>query len=251
MNTREQIGMELNGIGFEIGAYFNPWPHSAKAQVFYVDKYSRAELRELFKKDPNLQNSNYDIDRIPQTHHIESGEVCSSLPNDFFDFCLSSHMLEHAEDPIRTLAVWLTKLKIGGRLIAFVPDSGNPFDKMRAISDFKELLGRRMYEGVKKECLYKRMMEWCLLVDRLSESEAKKKVKAMIAAGNDIHFNVWDLTALKTFIENCKMIFDSAPEVSGVSINFLESFEIEKISPEGGENLICLTKIKRSNVATS
>lgn len=60
------------------------------------------------------------VDRWDQ----EEGDAQSleGVPLNHYDFCYSSHCLEHLRDPIRAIARWLEVTKIGGIIYVAVPD---------------------------------------------------------------------------------------------------------------------------------
>jgi len=75
------------------------------------------------------------VDRIPTGETVPNLEGAKSvadiiadvtedipIPNDSADTIITRHILEHSTDIIKTLKIWISKLKLDGRLIIAVPD---------------------------------------------------------------------------------------------------------------------------------
>jgi SAM-dependent methyltransferase len=55
---------------------------------------------------------------------FKDGGDAMRLPEGWFDFCFSSHCLEHLDDPIAALEHWNTRIKPGGVLFLYLPHPG-------------------------------------------------------------------------------------------------------------------------------
>ena len=64
----------------------------------------------------------------------------SSVQNDSYDFCFSSHSLEHIANPLKAISEWLRIIKNNGHLIIIVPEKSVCFDHKRNYSKFSTLL---------------------------------------------------------------------------------------------------------------
>ena len=64
----------------------------------------------------------------------------SSVENDCYDFCFSSHSLEHIANPLKAVSEWLRIIKNGGYIIIVVPEKSLCFDHRRDYSMFSTLL---------------------------------------------------------------------------------------------------------------
>jgi predicted SAM-dependent methyltransferase len=62
------------------------------------------------------------------------------IPDEKYDFVLSSHSLEHIANPFRALNEWIRVLKKGGMLLIIVPDPKYTFDNKRPVTNFGHLL---------------------------------------------------------------------------------------------------------------
>lgn len=58
------------------------------------------------------------------------------------DYVLSSHMIEHAFDPIATINEWFRIVKKGGYIFMIIPHKDRTFDKPRDVTSVKELTDR-------------------------------------------------------------------------------------------------------------
>ena len=63
-----------------------------------------------------------------------------SVKNEEYDFCFSSHCLEHIANPLKAVAEWLRILKKGGYCVIVVPEKSMCFDHKRQVSSFDTLL---------------------------------------------------------------------------------------------------------------
>jgi SAM-dependent methyltransferase len=59
-----------------------------------------------------------------------------------FDYVLSSHMIEHAFDPIATIKEWMRVIKKDGYIFMIVPHKDRTFDSNRDVTPIEELLDR-------------------------------------------------------------------------------------------------------------
>lgn len=66
----------------------------------------------------------------------------SLVKNDCYDFCFSSHSLEHIANPLKAVSEWLRILKNGGYVIIIVPEKSVCFDHNRDYSKFSTLLSQ-------------------------------------------------------------------------------------------------------------
>lgn len=52
---------------------------------------------------------------------IQRGDDAMALPEGKWDYCFSSHGLEHLADPISALEHWMTRIRPGGVLFVYLP----------------------------------------------------------------------------------------------------------------------------------
>ena len=64
----------------------------------------------------------------------------SNVGDEAYDFCFSSHCLEHIANPLKAVKEWLRIVKTGGHMIIIVPEKTMCFDHRRNVTPFKTLL---------------------------------------------------------------------------------------------------------------
>lgn len=73
---------------------------------------------------------------------INDAVSISDVENDTYDFCLSSHSLEHIANPLKAINEWLRIIKKNGYIIIIVPEKSCCFDHKRNYSVFSTLLSQ-------------------------------------------------------------------------------------------------------------
>lgn len=66
----------------------------------------------------------------------------SLVQNEKYDFCFSSHCLEHIANPLKAIHEWLRIIKNDGYIIIIVPEKSVCFDHKRNYSNFSTLLSQ-------------------------------------------------------------------------------------------------------------
>ena len=66
----------------------------------------------------------------------------SLVENECYDFCFSSHSLEHIANPLKAIKEWLRIVKKDGYIIIIVPEKSVCFDHKRDYSKFSTLLSQ-------------------------------------------------------------------------------------------------------------
>ena len=64
----------------------------------------------------------------------------TNVNNETYDFCFSSHCLEHIANPLKAVKEWLRIVKKGGHIIIIVPEKSECFDHKRNYSLFATLI---------------------------------------------------------------------------------------------------------------
>jgi SAM-dependent methyltransferase len=70
------------------------------------------------------------------------------IPDNSVDFVLSSHVLEHFWDPIKTLQEWMRVVRPGGFVFMIIPHKERTFDQERPRTSLQELIDRHKGVGV-------------------------------------------------------------------------------------------------------
>lgn len=118
MNHEDFVPIYLKGEGVEIGAYSRPIPG---IKPIYVDRY--AEFAGV------------------ETRAEYYGDVCE-LPfyDSSLDYVASSHVLEHAANPLAGLEEWFRVTKHGGIIYTVIPDKRKTFDHPRELTTVAHML---------------------------------------------------------------------------------------------------------------
>lgn len=72
--------------------------------------------------------------------YITEATNLQRIPDNSYDFVLSSHNLEHVANPIKALTEWSRVLKEGGKLVLILPDKNYTFDHGRNYTTFEHVL---------------------------------------------------------------------------------------------------------------
>jgi SAM-dependent methyltransferase len=73
------------------------------------------------------------------------------FPDDYWDFVIASHVLEHFYDPIKSLKEWHRVIKNHGYIFLIVPHKERTFDKDRPRTTLVELIERHAMGAAPKE----------------------------------------------------------------------------------------------------
>jgi len=118
-------------VGLEIGgSIHNPFGLNTK-NVDYTDSSDTVFKREEMDK----RGTFLPVDIIAYGDNIP-------VPNDSYDFIVSSHVLEHFPDPIKALKEWYRIVKNGGYIFMIVPHKERMFDRNKPRTTVAELLHR-------------------------------------------------------------------------------------------------------------
>lgn len=72
--------------------------------------------------------------------YIADAVDLSIVPDNQYDFILSSNNIEHIANPLKAVEQWLMKLKTGGLLVIVAPRKESNFDHRREVVSFAHLL---------------------------------------------------------------------------------------------------------------
>lgn len=129
--------------------YTNPKYYKARAELAkkrYFNNIEDIESKKILEFGmglgqnlfwlPQHKRIGYDISKFAVNFFKSKGGRATTditkIPDNLFDVVLSAHMLEHVENPLKTLRVIHSKLRKGGRLILITP-----IDKPKKIKDKK------------------------------------------------------------------------------------------------------------------
>lgn len=137
------IRVNLKGFGLEVGALSSPFKFSRNTKVEYADVYSAEEARSELDKipisglyrgtliQPNiiLTPPNFSFDSVPDNH---------------YDFCFSSHVLEHSPNILHALQEQIRIVKKHGVIYGVIPDKNHTYDVNRESVPLEILVRRFM-----------------------------------------------------------------------------------------------------------
>lgn len=121
----------IKGRGVEIGALHKPVPLGDGVVAKYVDYKDTKGNR---KRYPELSG-----ERIVKTDIIDNGFFLKKIKDHSLDFIIANHFLEHSPDPIGTLNILRSKLKVGGILFLAVPRLDKNYDSGRQLTSLDHL----------------------------------------------------------------------------------------------------------------
>lgn len=189
LRTRKKISKRfIAGNGIEIGALHEPLFVSRRALVTYVDRLGEEGLRKHY---PELKYHS-----LAHTSVVDDGESLKTFPDGSLDFVISNHVLEHCENPLRSLDNWLRVLKPSGVIYLAVPDKRFTFDCDRPVTPLSHVI--RDYGEGPSWSRKDHYQEWTNLVDKKVGVEGEKRAADLDRDNYSIHFHVWDPA---TFLE--------------------------------------------------
>lgn len=219
-DTRAELAGEfLLGSGIEIGALHLPMALPPGATVRYVDRMTVPELRRHYPELAKLDLTQVDV--------VDDGELLTTFEDESVDFIAANHFLEHCEDPIRTIATHLGKLRPGGVAFYAVPDKRYTFDYRRPRTALSHLIEDHEHgPGASRSAHY---LEYARLSEGpRTDEEAAERAQQLERERYSIHFHVWTQADVVALMLHCD--------------DRLESFEIEAIRRHGIENIVVLRK---------
>jgi SAM-dependent methyltransferase len=194
-NRRRQIARRfVRGNGIEIGALHQPLPLPRNAKARYVDRMTVPELRSHY---PELRDC-----ALVRVDVIDDGEILGSVSDASVDFVIASHLLEHCQDPIGSIASWLRVLRPRGILYLAVPDKRHTFDRDRPVTPLEHLI-RDHREGPAWS-RHSHFEEWARLAERVPAAGIDEHVDRLMSTDYSIHFHVWTEAELLEMLLHCR-----------------------------------------------
>ena len=126
-----------NKFGLEIGG-----PSSTAIDIY---QYSLCMDNVVFSKKTVWADLTDDYNYYPNKKGkviVNDAVNLSLVQNDYYDFCFSSHSLEHIANPLKAIKEWLRIIKSSGYIIIIVPEKSKCFDHRREYSKFATLLSQ-------------------------------------------------------------------------------------------------------------
>lgn len=136
MNLSELIGGKS---GLEIGGPSHSFITSgvysivkSLDNVVFASQTVWASLGKEYNFAPGKKGSVLEMDAVD----------LSSLPDESYEFLLSSHTLEHIANPLKALKEWIRVVKKGGYVILILPEKSVCFDHKRDYTPFSLILDK-------------------------------------------------------------------------------------------------------------
>jgi len=129
-------GLEIGGPStfFRHGGYFPIYLFARKIDVV---NYSNETVWE----GTIAEGENYHYYKGKKGYqYIGEATDLREIKDNFYDFILSCHNLEHVANPLKALNEWKRVLKRKGKLILVLPDKNNTFDNKREYTRFEHLI---------------------------------------------------------------------------------------------------------------
>jgi SAM-dependent methyltransferase len=129
--TSQLANKYLKGLrGIEIGGSAHNQFFLDTLNVNYTD-----EVTGFSKKESSTAGHVLKVDIVAPGDNLP-------FQDNSVDFVLSSHVLEHFWDPIKTLKEWMRVVRPGGFIFMIIPHKERTFDKNRARTSLKQLIDR-------------------------------------------------------------------------------------------------------------
>ncbi|HUF13534.1 MAG TPA: methyltransferase domain-containing protein [Longimicrobiales bacterium] len=197
----------LSGSGIEIGGLHAPLRVPSGATVRYVDRATTAELRRLY---PDLG-----LLRIVDVDVVDDGENLVTFEPSSLDFIIANHVIEHCENPLRTLERWLSLLRPGGVIYMAVPDQRKTFDRQRPLTSFEHVL--RDYSEGPAGSRRDHLREYARLVDHVPEADVEGVVDRWLAEDTRPHYHAWTPRTFREMLERARELESMTFSVEALS----------------------------------
>jgi SAM-dependent methyltransferase len=117
-------------LGLEVGAFDRPFFTPQETNVRFLDYRSAADARAFAAATPG-----HSPDYVVELDYLVPGSGSwDMVPDNTFDWILSSHAMEHVPNLIGVFNTIASKLKPGGLSIAILPDKRRTFDAYRPVT---------------------------------------------------------------------------------------------------------------------
>jgi len=134
MLNKTLIEITTNKLGVEIGG------SSAIATTIYKNANSIDNV--IFSKNTVWSNYTDEYNYYDNKRGkiiVNDAVNIYNVKDETYDFCFSSHVLEHIANPLKAINEWLRIIKKGGYIIIIVPEKSVCFDHKRNYSVFSTL----------------------------------------------------------------------------------------------------------------
>lgn len=227
-NWKTFVLEKMRGDGLEVGAFFNPFDYNKQTtKMIYADRYSREELINLYKHNPEVK-----IDKIVDANVIYN--VHQDLwGKDVFDFICASHVFEHLYNPVKVLVHWFNAIKENGYIFLVIPDKEHTFDKPREVTTVDHLIND--YKNDVKEADLDHYKDF---YSNVYPHEPEEKVKKHYLSKQDFHCHVFTRESILELFISLSILLDDI------------NFKIIDIEQDGMNISILLKKVGKNERAS-
>lgn len=202
--------------GVEIGGFHTPNHLPKGCQADYIDQVSIDEIKKRF---PQFDDFNCVYPLI-----LDHGEEVSKVETEHYDFLIANHMLEHAENAIKTIQNHLRIIKPNGYILYAIPDKHATFDSKRELTTYKHLEDE-YFNGPEKN----RRAHYIDVVTNVDHHATTpelfdSRIETMMQEHLDTHFHVWDFASFHDHINQMianKLIHARLIEIVPNGIEFI------------------------------
>lgn len=127
--TNEKYGVEIGGPSIYTG-------NIIYENVSSIDNVIFSKVTTWSKHD---EEYNYYQNKKGKVI-INDAVNISLVQNEYYDFCFSSHSLEHIANPLKAISEWLRIIKKNGYIIIVVPEKSLCFDHKRKYTNLSTLI---------------------------------------------------------------------------------------------------------------
>jgi SAM-dependent methyltransferase len=206
---RRLAAQYLTGSGLEIGPLHLPLRVPSSVTVRYVDRFDIQAIREHY---PELEGYT-----IVEPDIIDDGETLPTVQDGSVDFVIANHMIEHCEDPIRTIKSFLRVLRPGGVIYMAVPDRRFTFDRDRSPTPLEHI--RRDHEEGPGQSRRQHYEEWAIFHDEVPADEVQERADDLQRRHYSIHYHVWTPSEFLDVLLDCRRELDMPLQVEAVERN--------------------------------
>ncbi len=194
-STRRRLARTfLSGDGIEIGALHLPLAVPQAANVRYVDRMSKPQLREEYPELATLDLVDVDV--------IDDGEQLSTFAESSVDFIIANHFIEHTQNPIATIRTHARVLRPGGVLFMAVPDKRHTFDRDRPVTTLEHLVAdEENGPELSKDAHYE---EYARFITQTPGATTEERKQWLLDHDYSIHFHVWTPAAFAELLTYCR-----------------------------------------------
>lgn len=176
-----------NAKGIEIGAGHTPMRMPAGCAATYVDHVPMAELRRRYPDARDLG------------HVVDEADTLATFIDSTQDFVVTSHVLEHCEDPIGAMRNWVRVLKPGGIIWCAIPEKTQTFDRDRPVTTMGHLWADAYFGSARTR--REHYAEWFAIVDKLTDDVLLNRIELAMHRLDNIHFHVFDKALMYCFFQ--------------------------------------------------